>query len=56
VLSGPGAAQRASLILSIIAGFQLMRQIIALPALTEAEPTALVRQLEKIFYGMVAAQ
>ncbi|KHK03548.1 TetR/AcrR family transcriptional regulator [Desulfovibrio sp. TomC] len=52
ILSGPGAPQRAALLLAVIAGFQLMRQIIGLSALTEAEPADLARQLEGLFQSL----
>ncbi|MDR1395640.1 MAG: TetR/AcrR family transcriptional regulator [Deltaproteobacteria bacterium] len=41
--------ERSALFLAVIAGFQLMRQIIELPALTEAEPNDLTKFLEALF-------
>ena len=37
-LSGELAPQRAALVLSLVAGFQVMRQMIGLSALAEADP------------------
>ena len=37
-LGGPHAAERAALVLSLVAGFQVMRQMIGLKALAEADP------------------
>ncbi len=50
-LQGDHAAERAALILSLIAGFQVMRQMIGLPALAEAEPRVLARILAGVFRG-----
>ena len=52
ILSGPATEERAAMLLVVIAGFQLMRQIIALPALTAADPTELAKHLEKLLQGM----
>src|SRR5262245_62265778 len=41
-LRGDLAAERAALALSLLAGFSLMRQMIGLSPLTEADPKALV--------------
>lgn len=54
LLSGPGTAKRAALLLAIIGGFQLMRQIIALPALTTADSNDLAQHLETLFQGLLA--
>lgn len=48
-LSGDRVELRAAMILSIISGFQLMRQIIGLPGLADANPTDLTDQLEALF-------
>jgi AcrR family transcriptional regulator len=48
-LSGELAQQRAAVMLSLIAGFQLMRQMIALPALAKAPDKGLVKLLGPIF-------
>lgn len=48
-LSGALAPERAALILSIVAGFQVMRQMIGLSALTQADPEALVELITPLF-------
>ena len=52
-LRGPSAPQRAALILSIVAGFQVMRQMIGLSALAEADPAALTRLLAPLFQRLI---
>src|SRR4051812_7099392 len=52
-LSGRLAPQRAALMLAIVAGFQVMRQIIGLSALAEARPAALVKLLAPLFQQLV---
>jgi AcrR family transcriptional regulator len=52
-LSGAHAPQRAALVLSLIAGFQVMRQMIGLSALAETEPKALVKLLAPMFQQLV---
>jgi hypothetical protein len=47
-LNGPHAAERAALVLSLVAGVQVMRQMIALPALADARPEVLTRLLTPI--------
>jgi AcrR family transcriptional regulator len=44
-LTGDMAAERAALVLSLVAGVQVMRQMIGLTALTDAEPKALAKIL-----------
>lgn len=48
-LKGRKIPQRAALILAIIAGVQVMRQMIALPALVEASPKTLEKLLAPLF-------
>jgi AcrR family transcriptional regulator len=48
MLHGTEAEERAGLLLSLIAGVQVMRQIIESPALTGAEPDRLVGHLVRI--------
>ncbi|MGO6997034.1 TetR/AcrR family transcriptional regulator [Rhizobium leguminosarum] len=55
-LSGDLAPQRAALILSIVAGFQVMRQMIGLSALADAEPEALVKLLAPVFQLLIEAE
>ncbi len=52
-LRGPHAAQRAAIMLSVVAGLQVMRQVIGLSALTDAKPAALVAILTPIFETLV---
>jgi hypothetical protein len=48
-LSGALAEQRAAVMLSLIAGFQVMRQMLELRALAKADTRALVKVLAPIF-------
>ena len=52
-LRGDLAPQRAALVLSIVAGFQVMRQMIGISALAEVEPAALVSLLAPLFRQLV---
>jgi len=52
-LRGNLAPQRAALMLSLVAGVQVMRQMIGLSALAEAKPAALIRILAPIFQQLV---
>lgn len=49
LLPGKDAGQRAAMFLSVIAGFQVMRQIVELAALTQADPNQLAARLEAVF-------
>jgi AcrR family transcriptional regulator len=53
-LKGALAAQRAGVMLALIAGFQVMRQMLELPALAKADPKQLVRLLGPIFDQLLA--
>ena len=53
-LEGSLAAQRAGVMLALIAGFQLMRQELELSALARAEPKTLVSVLGPIFDQLLA--
>lgn len=55
-LKGELAAQRAGVMLALIAGFQLMRQMLELPALAQAEPRALIGLLAPIFDRLLAGK
>lgn len=55
-LSGDLAPQRAALVLSLIAGFQVMRQMIGLSALARAEPKALVKTLAPLFQQLIEGE
>lgn len=48
ILSGDKASERAALFLSLVAGFQLMGKVIALPSLNEADPSGLTDQLQAL--------
>jgi AcrR family transcriptional regulator len=52
-LSGDLAPQRAALVLSLIAGFQVMRQMVGLSALAEAEPSDLIKILAPLFQQLI---
>ena len=52
-LSGDLAAKRAAVVLSLVAGFQIMRQMIGLSALTKAKPKDLVKILAPLFQQLV---
>ncbi len=53
ILQGDHAPERAALILSLVAGVQIMRQMIGLDALTEADPETLSRLLEPIIEALI---
>jgi hypothetical protein len=55
-LPGPGAAQSAAMFLSVMAGFQVMRRIIGMPALVKAKPADLAAQLQALFELLVATK
>lgn len=52
-LSGPDAATRAALILSLVAGFQVMRQMIQLPPLAQTDPTELEELLTRVLKALL---
>jgi AcrR family transcriptional regulator len=52
-LRGELAPERAALILSLVAGIQVMRQMMGLPALANAQPEALVKLLAPLFQQLV---
>lgn len=49
VVKGDHAAERAAIFLSIVAGFQMMRQMIQLQALTEAKASVLAELMTPVF-------
>ena len=55
-LRGKLAPERAALVLSLIAGFQVMRQMIGLSALAEAEPAALIKILSPVLQQLVKGE
>ncbi len=52
-LKGKLPAERAALILAMISGFQVMRQMIALPALAKANEADLARLLAQVFDHLI---
>ncbi len=52
-LGGEQAGQRAALVFALVAGFQVMRQMIGLSALADADPEELVKLLEPLFALLV---
>lgn len=52
-LSGKLSPQRAAVLLSIVAGIQMMRQMIGLSALADAKPKDLVRILAPLFQQLL---
>jgi len=48
-MEGPHAEERAAILLSLVAGFQAMRQIMGLSALTDAHPKVPQEILEGLF-------
>lgn len=52
-LRGALAPERAALILSMVAGIQVMRQMMGLSALAKAEPEALVKLLAPLFQQLI---
>lgn len=55
-LRGDLAPERAALVLSLIAGVQIMRQMLALSALAEAEPATLIELLTPLFQQLIDAE
>ncbi len=53
VLVGEAAGERAGVILALIAGFQVMRQILMLPALADGDERALTTVLEAAFNALI---
>ena len=52
-LDGPLAAERAALVLAVVAGVQSMRQMVGLSALTDADPQALVALITSMLRGLI---
>lgn len=55
-LGGDLAAERAAMVLALIAGFQFMRQMIGLDALVETDPMTLRKILAPLFQQLVAGE
>jgi AcrR family transcriptional regulator len=54
VLRGEQREERAALVFALVAGVQVMRQIIGLPALADADPRKLTRLLAPLFEQLIA--
>lgn len=54
-VAGDNASERAALLLSLVAGFQFMRQIIGLGALAQGDPETLVGLLRPLFRELMDA-
>lgn len=52
-LGGPHAPERAALVLALVAGFQMMRQVMGLTALAKADPEVLVGLLAPLFRQLI---
>ena len=52
-LRGPHASQRAALVLAVVAGIQVMRQMIGLSALADCPPAVLVKILAPVFQQLM---
>jgi AcrR family transcriptional regulator len=52
-LRGEDAAVRAGVILSLVAGLQMMRQALGLPSLVKAKPAALARVIERVLRALI---
>lgn len=55
-LHGQHIEERAALILSLVAGFQMMRQSVGLGALAEADPKVLVKLLAPLFEQLMEGE
>jgi AcrR family transcriptional regulator len=56
VVSGAHARERAAIFLSIVAGFQMMRQMLQLAPLTEASPPVLVELMSQVFAAILRSR
>jgi len=52
-LSGDHAAERAALLLALVAGVQMMRQMLQLAPLTKADPAVLIELLRPLIAGIL---
>ncbi len=52
-LGGEMAAQRAAVIFALVAGFQVMRQMIGLKALAKGDPADLVKVLAPLLESLM---
>jgi hypothetical protein len=52
-VKGTHAAERAAIFLSIVAGFQMNRQMLQLDALAEADPAVLIELMTRVFEAVI---
>jgi AcrR family transcriptional regulator len=55
VVKGPHAAERAAIFLSIVAGFQMNRQMLQLDPLTDADPAVLTDLMTRVFAAIIGS-
>lgn len=55
-ITGPHAAERAALFLALVAGVQMMRQMLELEALAKADPKLLAELLTPVIASLIAPQ
>jgi AcrR family transcriptional regulator len=55
-LRGPHASQRAALVLALVAGIQVMRQMIGIAALADCPPAVLVKILAPVFQQLMGGR
>jgi AcrR family transcriptional regulator len=53
IVKGTHAAERAAIFLSIVAGFQMNRQMLQLDALAEADPAVLIELMTRVFEAVI---
>jgi AcrR family transcriptional regulator len=56
VVKGPHAAERAAIFLSIVAGFQMNRQMLQLDPLATAQPAVLVELMTQVFKAIIGSK
>lgn len=55
LVKGPHAAERAAIFLSIVAGFQMNRQMLQLAPLAEADPAVLIALMTQVFEAILGS-
>lgn len=55
IVQGDHSAERAAIFLSVVAGFQMNRQMLQLPALTEADAGALTDLMTRVFAAILVS-
>jgi len=53
IVNGTHAAELAAIFLSIVAGFQMIRQMLQLDALAEADPAVLIELMTRVFEAVI---